>query len=89
MVFMKSWDALDKIKTTETLALKLEHIAMEVGVDNLVQIIADNAVAYVATGRILQDKYSTLFWFPYAVHVFDLLLDYKKFDLVRSIVEDA
>jgi hypothetical protein len=53
VVFLKSWDASDKIKTAETLARMLENIVMEVGAENVVQIITDNAAAYVATGRIL------------------------------------
>ena len=53
VVFLKSLDASNKIKTVETLALMLENVVMEVGAENVAQIITDNAAAYVAVGRIL------------------------------------
>ena len=83
-------DASDKIKTAETLALMLENVVMEVGAENVVQIITDNAAAYVVAGRILQEKHSTLFWSPCAAHVIDLLLeDIGKLDWVKPVVEEA
>ncbi|XP_059063173.1 uncharacterized protein LOC131856039 [Cryptomeria japonica] len=48
VVFLKSVDASSKVKNAETLAGMLEHIVMEVGVENVVQIITDNAATYVA-----------------------------------------
>lgn len=53
----------------------LEEIIMEASIENVVQIKTDNAVAYVAIGRILQDKHRTLFWSPCATHCLDLLLE--------------
>ncbi|XP_059072618.1 uncharacterized protein LOC131873634 [Cryptomeria japonica] len=53
VVFLKSVHASNKVKNAETLAGMLEHVIMEVGVENVVQIITDNAAAYVSLGRIL------------------------------------
>ena len=62
-------------------SLMLGQVVMEVGIDNVVQIVTDNVAAYVAAGRILQDKYSTLLWSPCAAHVLELLLeDIQKLD---------
>lgn len=51
VVFWKSVDASNKVKNAATLALMLENVVMEVAIENVVQIITDNAVAYVAAGR--------------------------------------
>ncbi|XP_057848901.2 uncharacterized protein LOC131059859 [Cryptomeria japonica] len=48
VVFLKSVDASNKVKNVETFARMLERVVMEVGVENMVQIIIDNAVAYVS-----------------------------------------
>ena len=50
VMFWKSVDASNKVKNAHTLALMLENVVMEVGVENVVQIITDNVVAYVAAG---------------------------------------
>ena len=41
----------NKVENAHTLALMLENVIMEVGVENMVQIIIDNATAYVAKGN--------------------------------------
>ncbi|XP_059063100.1 uncharacterized protein LOC131079406 isoform X2 [Cryptomeria japonica] len=90
VVFLKSVDASNKVKNAETLARMLEHVVMEVGVENVVQIIIDNAATYVSAGRILQERHPTLFWTPCAAHVLDLLLeDIGKLEWVTPVVEDA
>ncbi|XP_059077416.1 uncharacterized protein LOC131876340 [Cryptomeria japonica] len=90
VVFLKSVDASNKVKNAETLAGMLERVIMEVGVENVVQIITDNAAAYVSAGRILQERHPTLFWTPCAAHVLDLLLeDIGKLEWVTPVVEDA
>ena len=51
VVFWKSLDASNKVKNAHTLALMLETVVMDVGVENVVQIITDNPAAYVAAGK--------------------------------------
>lgn len=89
IVFLKSLDASDKIKMAETLALMLENVVMEVGVENVVQIITDNAATYVVVGRISQEKHNTLFWSLCAAHVIGLFEDTGKWDSVKPAVEEA
>ncbi|XP_059072975.1 uncharacterized protein LOC131873905 [Cryptomeria japonica] len=48
VVFLKSVDASSKVKNAETLAGMLEHVIMKVGLENVVQIITDNAAACVS-----------------------------------------
>jgi hypothetical protein len=51
VVFLKSIDASNKVKNAQTLALMLENMVLEIGIENVVQIITDNAVAYVSAGK--------------------------------------
>ena len=46
-----------------------------VGVENVVQIIIDNATNYVVVGKMLERKYKTIFWTPCATHCIDLVLE--------------
>lgn len=34
---------------------------MELGYENIVQILTNNAIAYVSTGRVIEERYSTIF----------------------------
>lgn len=90
MVFLKSIDASNIVKNAENLSLMLEEVVLEVGIENVVQVVTDNAAAYVAAGKLLQDRHPTLFWTPCAAHCLDLLLeDIGKIDWVKPIVEEA
>ena len=60
------------------------------GVANVIQIVTDNAAAYVAAGRLLMERHPTLFWSPCAAHCLDLLLeDLGKLSWVEKVVEDG
>ncbi|XP_059073636.1 uncharacterized protein LOC131874330 [Cryptomeria japonica] len=48
VVFLKSIDASDQVKNAETLCNTLDEVVTEVGVQNVVQVVTDNAAAYVA-----------------------------------------
>lgn len=90
LVFLKSIDASHEVKNAETLCNLLDGVVQEVGVDNVVQIITDNATAYVAAGRLLMERHPTIAWSPCAAHCLDLLLeDIGKISWVKSVVEDA
>ena len=57
---------------------------------NVVQVIADNASNYVAAGRLLEEKHPTIWWTPCATHCLDLMLeDIGKIEWVRKCVEQA
>ena len=49
-MFMKSIDAYFMVKTREKLFELLDSLVKEVGEDNVVQVIIDNASNYVAVG---------------------------------------
>jgi len=53
-----------------------------------VQVITDNASNYVLAGKMLESKYSTIFWTPCAAHCIDLMLeDIGKVEWVKNTVE--
>jgi hypothetical protein len=68
----------------------LDEVVVEVGVANVIQIVTDNAAAYVAAGRLLMERHPTLFWSPCAAHCLDLLLeDIGKLSWVEKVIEDG
>nr|KAJ0221422.1 hypothetical protein LSAT_V11C200067580 [Lactuca sativa] len=53
----------------------LDDIVEEVGEDNFIQVIIDNASAYVKAGKLLEAKRPHLYWTPCAAHCIDLMLE--------------
>jgi hypothetical protein len=50
----------------------------------------DNAANYVVVGRLLMQRYPTMFWTPCAAHFIDLILeDMEKIPYIKDIVELA
>ncbi|GLJ18817.1 hypothetical protein SUGI_0336250 [Cryptomeria japonica] len=90
LVFLKSIDASNEVKNAETLCNMLDEVVMDVGVQNVIQVVTDNAAAYVAAGKVLMARHPTLFWSPCAAHCLDLLLeDIGKLSWVKKVVEDG
>ena len=52
-VFIKSIDASNLVKTGDTLYKMLDEIVEEIGEQNVVQVVTDNASNYVAAGILL------------------------------------
>ena len=89
-MFMKYVDASAHIKDACLLCELLDIFIQEIGPQNVVQVITDNAANYVAAGRLLMERYPTLFWTPCAAHCIDLMLeDIGKIPMVRHIVESS
>ncbi|XP_028113479.1 uncharacterized protein LOC114311535 [Camellia sinensis] len=73
--FLKSIDASDTIKNGELMFNYLDSVVDEIGEDNVVQVITDNASNYVNVGSRLMEKRKKLYWTPCAVHCIDLMLE--------------
>lgn len=91
LAFLKSLDALYKVKNVETLCNLLDKVIHEVGVQNVVQLITNNTAAYVAIGRLVVERHPTISWPPPNAHCLDLLLEGigKIGGWVKNVVEDA
>lgn len=74
-VFLKSIDATCHIKSGILLAHLLGDVVEEVGVENIVQLITNNAATYVLVEKKLEDRFPTFVWTPCATHFLELLLE--------------
>jgi hypothetical protein len=89
-IFLRSVDASDRVKDANLLFELLDEIVMEVGVENVVQVITDNASNYVLAGKMLEEKHKTIFWTPCAAHCIDLMLeDIGKQEWIKNTIEHA
>ncbi|XP_059077840.1 uncharacterized protein LOC131065844 [Cryptomeria japonica] len=89
-MFLKSIDASSHVKNATYLCEAIEEVIQEVGEENVVQVVTDNAASYVAAGKLLMERHPKIFWSPCAAHCLDLMLeDIGKLEWVKSIVERA
>jgi hypothetical protein len=89
-VFIKSVDASTHVKDATLLCELMDAFIQEIGLHNVVQIITDNATNYVATGRLLMERYCSLFWTPCAAHCIDLMLeDMGKTSFIKEVIDQA
>lgn len=64
---------------------KLAELLEEIILDVELEIIT-----YIAAGRILEERFSTLFWSPCATHCIDLLVeDIGKLSWMMDVVQKA
>jgi len=61
-MFLNSINAEGEVKKWHYIAEKLEDYIKEVGPQNVIQIITDNAPACKAAGAIVESKYLYIFW---------------------------
>ncbi|KAK1261472.1 hypothetical protein QJS04_geneDACA001003 [Acorus gramineus] len=88
--FLRSIDASKESHTADYIFGLVDSCIMEVGVDNVVQVVTDNASANLAAGRIMKAKYPHIFWTSCAAHTIDLILEeIGKEPKVNSAVEKA
>ncbi|XP_050243404.1 uncharacterized protein LOC126692036 isoform X1 [Quercus robur] len=74
MVFVKSVDASDIVKSTRNLYKLFDEVVTWVGPKNIVHMVTDNASNYVSAGKLLCEKYKTISWSPCAAHCLNLVL---------------
>ena len=78
-VFLKSIDASNICKTTEQIFKMMDDLVDEVGEENVIQIVTDNAANYKAVGELLMQKRKNLYWTPCATHcIFLMLKDFEN-----------
>jgi hypothetical protein len=89
-MFVKSIDAYAHVKNASLLCDLLDELIQEVGPQHVVQVITDNVANYGVAGRMLMQRYPTLFWTPCVGHCIDLVLeDMGKIPYIKDIVESA
>ncbi|QHO24890.1 uncharacterized protein DS421_12g376240 [Arachis hypogaea] len=87
-VFLKSINASDICKTAEKIFKMIDEVVEEVGEENVVQVVTDNAANYKKAGQMLMEKRKNLYWTPCAAHCIDLMLEdfEKKLDLHKDTI---
>ena len=73
--FMKSIDASDTIKNGELMFKYLDEMVQEIGEENVVQVITNNASNYVNARMRLMKKMRRLWRTLCAAHYIDLMLE--------------
>jgi hypothetical protein len=88
-MFLKSVDASDQVKDAQLLFCLLDEVVVEVGVENVVQVITENTSNYVAMGRMLEEKHHTIWRTPSAAHCLVVVLEnIGKIEWVKKCVEE-
>jgi len=73
-MFLKLINASDEIKDKDFIARHMRDVVMEVGPDNVVQIITDNAVVCKVTSMLIELEFPSIYWTPCIVHTLNLAL---------------
>eukprot|EP01018_Ginkgo_biloba_P021107 Gb_31781 [translate_table: standard] len=73
IIFIKAIDAMDDKKTSEFIFKILEEVVLEVGEENVVQIVIHSALNCVGVGKMIMARFKTIYWTPCAAHYMDLL----------------
>ncbi|KAK9939253.1 hypothetical protein M0R45_015956 [Rubus argutus] len=88
--FLKSIDASGSIKNGSLMFKYLDDVVREVGEDNVVQIITNNASNYKNAGTRLMEKREKLWWTPCVAHCIDLMLeDISKITVFDQTIKSA
>ncbi|CDP09896.1 unnamed protein product [Coffea canephora] len=89
-LFLRSIDISGHADDPHYLFDLLESVVLEVGVENVVQVITESTVSYIYAGRLLMEKYPSLFWSPCASHCINKMFeDFNKQDWVNRVLEEA
>ncbi|GMY24697.1 hypothetical protein FCV25MIE_19939 [Fagus crenata] len=74
IIFIRSVDASDMVKDAIFLFNLFDEIVKWVGPENIVQLVTNNDVNYVAAERLLCGKYRNICWSPCTAHYLNLML---------------
>lgn len=68
----------------------VENGIKDVGVENVLHVVTDNASANLAAGRLLMEKYPRIYWTSCAAHCIDLMLErISKEPRIKTVLEKA
>ncbi|CAI9267481.1 unnamed protein product [Lactuca saligna] len=74
-VFLSSKESSDEAHTSEHIHEYVESCINEVGPENVVQIVTDNASNNMGAAKFLKEKRPTIFWTYCATHTLNLMLE--------------
>ncbi|XP_017226357.1 uncharacterized protein LOC108202472 [Daucus carota subsp. sativus] len=73
-MFIKTVNCEGNVKDRFFMANLIKEVIMEIGAQNVVQVITDNAPLCKAAGMIVETQYPHIFWTPCVVHTLNLAL---------------
>ncbi|XP_020520901.1 uncharacterized protein LOC110006964 [Amborella trichopoda] len=87
IVYHSSIDLSRKRHTGRLICAHLDKIVDEVGPENVVQVVTDNALNYKKAGLLLMERRHILYWTPCAAHCINLMLkDIEKLKRVKYCI---
>lgn len=86
-IFLKYGDASNALKTAHMLYKLFREVDLFVGLENVSLIVTRNAVNYVASGKLLENNFSTLFWFPCVTRCINLAL--QDMGKLEEVIEEV
>lgn len=88
--FLKSIDASGSVKNGSLMLKYLDDVVREVGEENVIQVVTDNASNYKNAGLRLMQRRERLWWTPCAAHCIDLMLeDISKMAIFEKSIKSA
>jgi hypothetical protein len=90
--FLRAVDARKggKSITGEFIFRHIRQAIIDVGAENIVQVITDNASNCVAMGKMVEEEFPTICWTPCASHCLDLLIeDIAKLPWINRVMNEA
>ncbi|KAL3329547.1 hypothetical protein AABB24_033744 [Solanum stoloniferum] len=89
-MFLRSVDVSDHADDPHYLFGLLESVVLEIGVQNVVQVMTDSSASYIYAGRLVMKKYPSVFWSPCASHCINKMLeDFSEHDWVNVVLKEA
>jgi hypothetical protein len=89
-MFIKSMNASTHVKDATLLCELMIRFIQETGLYNVLQIITDNAINYVATGRMLMERHHSLVRTSCVAHCIDLMLeDMGKTSFIKEVIDQV
>ncbi|KAJ1269626.1 hypothetical protein BS78_07G226100 [Paspalum vaginatum] len=90
MYFWKSIDASGEIQDHHFLLKEIKAVVVDVGIENVVQVVTDNGSNYKKACTVLTDEYPHIAWQPCLAHTINLMLkDIGKWAEHNACIESA
>ncbi|XP_021754738.1 uncharacterized protein LOC110720041 [Chenopodium quinoa] len=73
-MFLKAVNCFGQVKDKFFIASLMKEVILEVGHENVVQIITDNAANCKGAGELIESEFPHIYWAPCVVHTLNLAL---------------
>lgn len=89
-MFLRSVDVSGHANDPCCLGNLLDKVILEIGVENVVQVITEISDRFIYTGRLIMQMYPSVFWSPCASDCINKMLeDFSKHDWVNAVLKEA